>query len=146
MTHPDPPATGRAASPLVLAGGELLLSGATVADVGRALRLAQRTAARDGIGLSPLTRRLLAAVDEALSRQAATATGTPELPAPPVVAPLTDDVIGTGEAAALMNRTDRNVRDLCARGSLVTARWARGRWSIDRAEVADLIERRLPDD
>lgn len=130
---------------IVLAGGELLIAGAAVADVARALRLAGRTARRDGLGLSGLTRALLVGADEALRRQAVTsASGSPEVPEADDSGSWseTSGRIGTREAAEIMRITDRGVRDLCDRGSFATAARAGRDWTIDRAEVLERAERR----
>lgn len=141
--HPPPHMANPDARVLVFTGGELLLAGDAVADVGRALRLAARVAARDGIRPSARIRTLLAAVDAITAHHGHSATGTPELP-PDADLPssATEDLIGTREAADLMARTDRDVRALCARGTLGTARRTNGRWLMQRTEILELIERR----
>ncbi len=45
--------------------------------------------------------------------------------------------IGTTEVARMLGCTGRNVRDLCERGALATARRRGGRWAVDRLEVAE---------
>lgn len=54
-----------------------------------------------------------------------------------------DEPIGADEAAGLLGCSRRNVRDLCVRGSIVTARKVGSHWFMDRAEIVGrLMERR----
>lgn len=121
---------------IVMAGGEVLLGGAAVADVGRALRLGARVAARGGIRISPGMHDLLTAVDEAERAAAGTSEYPPEPPAPPL-----PDELSASEAAALLGCTARNVRARCQRCGFTTARFVAGRWLIDRAELLARQER-----
>jgi excisionase family DNA binding protein len=49
------------------------------------------------------------------------------------------DPVTIAEAARMMNTQERNVRDLCSRRSLTSARKVGGRWLVERSEV---LERR----
>jgi Helix-turn-helix domain len=127
---------------MVLAGGELLLRGSAVHEVARALRLAVRLAARDGIGVSRSVRELEAAATLALAR-ARSAVGTPEYRERADLAESDpEDLIDTGQAARLMDTSTRNIRALCQRRTLSTARRVGGKWVVDRADVLHYLERK----
>lgn len=126
----------------MLGAGELLLSGpavlwfATVAE--RAVHGQRANGARN-----PVAERWLTIAVEASNRTRTAASGRPAVPPAPVSSSSRlVDPIGASEAAVIMNRKARNVRDLCKRGSFESAQQTQGRWQIERAEVLARAERR----
>lgn len=120
----------------VFSGGEVLLrSDRSLAVVAGALGIAARAARRDGIGLPADVAELVQALKLGLARMSSV-SGTSEFR---TEADWEDseaeELVTTQEAAQLMKTTERNVRALCQRGSLVTARRIGRRWVMDRADV-----------
>jgi hypothetical protein len=120
----------------VFGGGEVLVSGpavlwfATLAE--RAVHAQRLNGARNPV----------AEVWNGLMAEAATRTRTADngISALPMSVDASSSVpvdpVSAQEAAVMMNRKDRNVRGLCARGSFESATRVAGRWQIERAEVA----------
>jgi len=128
---------------VVLGGGELLLSGVSVAAVLAACRLAVRVARRDGIGVPGVLVELEAAAALGTARMARSGSGTSEYPSGVEGAEsLPEDLIGVQEAARMLGTSARAVRARCARGTLSTAQLVGGRWLLDRVEVQDRVDRR----
>lgn len=141
--RPDPVAQ-------VLPGGMLLLGPVGALLVARALSTAVRVERVNGDGRpSEAALRLLAAAEFAAeaARGAATAgqtsdnsgnayfrNGSPRSSLQPVVG-ATAGFVGTREAAARLRVTDRQVRNLAARGVLASRRAGR-RWLVNEADVA----------
>ncbi len=125
----------------VLGAGELLLSGPAVLWFAT---LAERSVhAQRGNGVrNPVAERWLATSIEASSRVRTAANGRAALPlaGSPSSSSLVDP-ISASEAAVILNRKARNVRDLCHRGTLQTAQPVAGRWQIERAEVLARVEK-----
>ncbi len=118
-----------------LVGGEVLLHRDGVRYAEQAMRAALASQRRNGLPSPPDAVALYRALHTAVGRLHASATGSPALPPLAVAAPLTVmDTISVPAAAQLLGCTDRNVRDLCARGVLTGTRDG-GRWHVDRVEV-----------
>lgn len=90
---------------------------------------------------STTTERGVAAAAPAVS---ASARGSAEVPRAKTPAGWSQiEWTPTREAAEMLGCTDRNVRDLCARGVFVTARRdTGGSWFVDRTELLERVERR----
>ena len=138
---------------IVLAGGEVLLRGSAVAAVLTALRAAVRMNRIDGSAPSGALRAVEGAFTQAKARQVVlrhlapelvgTSTGAAEYPDGAGLAESDlEDPMTVQEAAVMTNTSERNVRALCARQTLVTARLVGGRWVMDRADVLGYIERK----
>ncbi|MGX7681344.1 helix-turn-helix domain-containing protein [Jatrophihabitans sp. DSM 45814] len=120
-----------------LPGGVMVLwgPGAMIAD--QAMRAAVASQRRNGLPV----RAQVQSVADLASRcaQMASATsahGSAEVPhVLDLQESLSDNAISTEEARKMLGCTERNVRDLCKRGVLESARLIDGRWRIDRAEV-----------
>jgi len=135
---------------IVMASGEVLVSGSGVAAVLAAVRLAVRMNRVDGIAPSAGLRAVEGAFTEAKARQvvlahlapSGTSTGASEYRAGPSLAESpTRDPMTVREAALMMTISERAVRALCARQTLASRR-VRGKWLVDRAAVLGRIEQR----
>lgn len=125
----------------VLSGGEVLVSGpavlwfATLAE--RAVHAQRLNGARVGFA-----EHWSAAFAEASSRVRTADNGRAALPLPAVASSSTPvDPVSAQEAAMMLDRKVRNVRDLCDREVFTSARKIAGRWQIERAEVLARAER-----
>lgn len=133
----------RAGALVLLEGGQVLLGGPAVLDVNHMLQqVARLSRDRDGIGLSPRLRLLLATFAAAAQETRTAASGRPEVPQLPDRALSPMDPIDTKEAARMLGCGERNVRDLASRGVLPTSRHVGGRLQLDRIEVQAEADRR----
>lgn len=122
---------------VVLRGGEVLLRGQSVLDAHFAMQAALDAQRRNQL---PVRRSVQDLADALLSatnlHQVAEDRGSAEVPPASAVPPSAqDDSIDAKEAAVLLHCTSRNVRDLCCRGQIESARRVAGRWVMDRAEI-----------
>lgn len=124
-----------------LPGGVVLLTGAPLADVVRALEVAQVVSRSDGITPSgrwlALLRELRVALAEVTARPGRAAV--PQLAVP---AWSFSDQIGTSEVADMLGCKPRNVRDLRERGVLESGQLVGGRLLFARSEVSALLVNR----
>lgn len=144
MTTP-PALRARAAMPydgvaLRLGGGRVLLGPAAVLTVAAALDAAHRAAHRDGIAAPATFSDLAATVAAEVPAARASVAGRAEVP-PAVELPAWGPELSTASAARLLGITDRGVRDLASRGSLV-ARKVGGVWLVDSTSVASYAAQR----
>ena len=127
----------------VFTGGELLLQGRQVLLAQRLLRAGARATFRgDGIPESSEVRALLTEADAASERLRNMQATSEYRELPAVATSSVEDLIDLIEAAKLMGVSERNVRALCQRQTLVSGRKHAGRWLVDRAEVLGRIERK----
>lgn len=118
-----------------LVGGEVLLHRDGVRYAEQAMRAAFVSQRRNGLPSPPAAVALYRALHTAVGRLQASGCGSAELPPLAVAGSSTGmDTMTAPAAARLLGCTDRNVRDLCARGVLTGTR-AGGRWHVDRVEV-----------
>jgi hypothetical protein len=129
---------------LRLGGGMVLLSGSALLEVVRALSTAQLVARRDGISPHAGWRWIHAelAAEAACITSTTAARGSAAVPHPGDPALSCTDLVDTKEAAQMLDCQPRNVRDLCSRGVLDTARMVGGRLLIERLEVEAEVTRR----
>ncbi|MFY1656905.1 helix-turn-helix domain-containing protein [Micromonospora sp. WMMD1274] len=135
---------------LGLGSGQFLAGPVGALYLARALAVAERVAARDGVRPPADFVALRAVVDVAAAEARAAATGSLEVPATPHGAQ--SEVIGSDpvvlvdpvdvrEAAALLGCSTRNVRAHCRRGAFATARRRPGGWLLERADVLARLSR-----
>lgn len=124
-----------------MGAGELLLAGPAVLWFATLAERAVHAQRANGVR-NPVAERWLSVAIEGSSRVRASAIGRSEVPIESVSASsgLVDPVT-TSEAAVMLNKTPRNVVDLCRREVLTTACKVGGQWQIERAEVLARAER-----
>lgn len=122
---------------VVLRGGEVLLRGQSVLDAYFAMQAALDAQRRNQLPVRRSVQQLADALLAAANlHQVAEDPGSAEVPLEPAMPPSgQDDSIDVKEAAVLLHCTSRNVRDLCCRGQIESARRVAGRWVMDRAEI-----------
>lgn len=135
MTPPGGPVVAQ-----VLAPGLALLGEQGVTVALRALDLAEKLAARDGIRLPPQARELRDQLRQALPGSgfgtcSHARAGTTEPVAVPGRALSPQDVIDVQEVARVLEVSDRYARRLLVAGVFETGRKVAGRWQVDQLEV-----------
>ena len=124
-----------------MSGGEVLVERSAVPWIRLAVQRLRAEMRRDGVRNVDAD-AYLAAFTEARDRCATSANGSAEVPQVDDSAwSIPVDPMTTEEAAEMLGTGSRNVRDLCKRGALATARQVSGRWLVERDEVLARVEK-----
>jgi len=127
---------------MIARGVFVLLNGRVCSILAGSMRALLRDADAQGRDVDPEVRRTIEEIEQVSAEWRASGSGSPEVP--DVTADAESVIVGamtTRDVADRYGCSERNVRQLAARGSL-PGRRSKGAWLFDPHDVAELLKRR----